>query len=296
MKKKSFAGILLILSVVLVLSLTACSGLFGNSDPSRYYIDIGQVEDASVASIVANNSIASCVRVIADFSGGSSLAGSGFVITEDGYVLTNRHCVIRYDTTDSDTPKFNSDTPMSADYYVVFADNKKYASTLVSWCTAADIAVLKINTVKSSLPFAKELTFQPMVFETKQDLYYGQRAYTIGNPEDIGLMFSELTIACPSIRFSRKSEDGKTIIQDSFTSAVLDGNINHGNSGGPLINVNSRVSGIIYARIDGNKKDAYGIGCAIPTSEIISYINSIKGLTINYKSTPATAVSSGNNK
>ncbi len=289
MKKRSFVSILLILSIVLVLSLTACSGLFGNSDPSRYYIDIGHVEDASVASIVANNSIASCVRIITDFKRNdkvvASSASSGFVITEDGYVLTNRHCVVRYYSTGTDIPSQTDTTCMDANYYVVFADNIQYTATLVDWCSTADLAVLKINAKNSIFPLLSQ-KFQPLVLETEQELYYGQRVYTIGNPENLGLMLSELMISMPSVRF-RKKDENDNIIEDSFISTVLDGNINHGNSGGPVINVYSRVSGIIYSRIDGSKNDAYGIGCAVPTSEIISFLDSIKSVKINYLTTPA---------
>ncbi|MDE5654747.1 MAG: serine protease [Clostridia bacterium] len=290
MKKRSLVSILLILSIVLILSLTACSGLFGNSNPSRYYIDIGQVEDAGVASIVANNSIASCVRVIAEFKRNnkvvSTSASSGFVITEDGYVLTNRHCVIRYYSTDSDTPSSSADTPMSANYSVVFADNIQYTATLVDWCTTADIAVLRIDKV-SNFPLTSEKTYEPLVFETQQELYYGQRVYTIGNPENMGLMLSEMMIAMPLVRF-RKKDENDNVIEDAFLSTVLDGNINHGNSGGPLINVYSRVCGIVYARIDGTKNDVYGIGCSIPTSEIISFLDSMS-VKINYKTTPVSS-------
>ena len=274
----------LILSIVLILSLTACSGLFGNSDPTRYYIDIGQVEDARTASIVANNSIGSCVRIITEYTNSTS-ASSGFVITEDGYVVTNRHCVVRYTYTNgktSDVPQFASDRPDTVKhYYVVFANNRRYEATLINWSQTADIAVLKINneSILGNI-FGKE-TFQPLVFETERELYYGERVYTIGNPENLGLIFTELAIASPAMQLNES---------DKFNSIVLDGNINHGNSGGPLLNAYSRVSGIVYARIDGSNSDAYGIGCAIPASEIISFLKSIK---VSYKTTP-TSASSGN--
>ena len=280
MKKRVLVTLILILTVVSILSMTACSGLFGDSDPTRYYIDIGQVEDARTASIVANNTIASCVRVITEYAASTS-ASSGFVITEDGYVVTNRHCVVRYTYTNgktSDVPQFPSErnNPMRAKYFVVFADNKQYEASLVEWSDDADIAVLKIDNGK----IIKD-KFQPLVFETERELYYGERVYTIGNPENIGLIFTELAIASPAMRLSE---------HDTFNSIVLDGNINHGNSGGAIFNAHSRISGIVYARIDGNNSDAYGIGCAIPTSEIIKFLKSIK---VSYKTTP-TSASSGN--
>lgn len=305
MKKRSFAVILIVLSIVLVTSLTACSGLFGSD--SRYFIDIGEVDDYGVASIVANNTITSCVRVIADYKRGSEVisttAASGFVITEDGYVLTNRHCVIQYYMSGTDTPKDNGlivDTLMDAKYTIVlannrmFTDDENYKVELVGYSSTTDIAVLKISKKSNNIMVQEPKFDMPLVLETKEELFYGQRAYTIGNPENMGLMMSELMIASPSIRFRRTSDDGFTVIEDAFDSIILDGNINHGNSGGPLLNVHSRVTGILYARIDGKKNendkaDAYGLGCAISTSEIIKFLDSIKGVKIDYKTTPKSA-------
>ncbi|MDE7191211.1 MAG: serine protease [Clostridia bacterium] len=285
-KKRGFAIALVLIAVVLTLSLTACNGWLANSsDTSRFFIDIGKVDDARTASIVANNTIASCVRVITEYKNGStvvSTASSGFIITEDGYVLTNRHCVVKYSTTGSDTPMFSSDKPMSANYSVVFADNKEYSASLVAFSSSADLAVLKINTL--NLPLISDGSkFQALVFETQEELYYGQRVYTIGNPENIGLILTELTIASPAMRLGKS---------DEFDSVILDGNINHGNSGGPLFNAYSRISGIVYARIEGANKDTYGIGCAIATDTILDFLDSIKTVKINYKTTPVT-VNSG---
>ncbi len=281
-KKRGFSIALAMIFVVLTLSLTACNGWFSNNpDPTRYYIDIGKVDDARTASIVANNTIASCVRIISEYKTVTS-ASSGFVITEDGYVLTNRHCVVRYSSTGNDTPMFGSDKPMSANYSVVFADNKEYSASLVAFSSSADLAVLKINTLNIPL-ISNDAKFQALVFETERELYYGERVYTIGNPENIGLILTELTIASPAIRLNKN---------DMHDTVILDGNINHGNSGGPLFNAYSRICGIVYARIDGSSKDAYGIGCAISTDVIIDFLDSIKNADINYKTTPA-ATSSG---
>ena len=281
MKKRSLVITVVILAVVLALSLTACNGLFANySDPTNYHIDIGRVDDMRGASIVANNNISSCVRIISDYKNASNTtavtsASSGFVITDDGYVLTNRHCVVRYSSTGSDTPMFASDKPMNADYSVVFADNKEYSAKLIAYSSSADLAVLKIATV--DIPLLPSVKFQPTVFETVDELYYGERVYTIGNPENIGLILTELTISSPGIMLNKN---------DSFDSVILDGNINHGNSGGPVFNAQSRVCGIVYARVEGSNKDTYGIGCAIPTSTAIAFLDSIKNVKINYKTTP----------
>ena len=278
MKKRSLVIIICILVLTTALSLTACGLFTNNVDTTKYYIDIGKVDDARTASIVANNTMASCVRVITEYRSGVTSASSGFVITEDGYVLTNRHCVVRFSSTGSDVPKESTDKPMNANYSVVFADNREYSAKLVAYSSSADLAVLKIATI--SLPLlSNENKFQPVVLETQEELYYGERVYAIGNPENIGLILTELTIASPAMKLNQA---------DVFDSVILDGNINHGNSGGPIFNAYSRVSGIVYARIEGTNKDTYGIGCAISTDVVIAFLESIENTKINYKTTPVS--------
>lgn len=285
-KKRIWVILICIIFVALFVSFTACNGLFSNnSNPNNYYLNIGTVDDARVASIVFNNTHASCVRIISEYKKNNSSvatsASSGFVITEDGYVVTNRHCVIRFSSTGSDTPMFESESPMKANYSVVFIDNKEYSANLIAYSSTADVAVLKI--ASSGIPLISQ-KFQPLVLETNHELYYGERLYTIGNPENIGLILTELTVASPALQLNKN---------DAYQSIVLDGNINHGNSGGPLLNAYSRVSGIVFARVEGATKDTYGIGCAIPIDAVIKFLDSIKSVKIDYKTTPPAELDSG---
>ena len=96
-KKKTWTAIICIVLLALTLgTLSACSGIFGkDSDPTKYYIEIGKVEDSRVANFVFNNAHPSCVRIISEYkkSGNTVVAtsaSSGFVITEDGYVLDRK--------------------------------------------------------------------------------------------------------------------------------------------------------------------------------------------------------------
>lgn len=284
MKKRTWTTIIFIVLLALTLSsLTACSNIWGNKvDTSKYYIDVSQVEDPRVANVVFNNTHPACVRIISEYKQNgktvATSASSGFVITEDGYVLTNRHCVVRYASSASDTPAYAYDKRLNADYKVVFIDNTEYSAKLISYNSSSDLAVLKItNGILSAI---SEPQFSYLTFDEELP-YYGDRLYTIGNPENMGLILTELMISSPAIQLSSN---------DTFESIILDGNINHGNSGGALINANSNVSGIIYARVDGSNKDAYGIGCAIPTSEIIKFLDGVTNAKINYHK---VSVSSG---
>lgn len=271
MRKKAFLiSICLILALTTLVCSAACLNIFGNkTDTSKYYIDVANVEDSRAASIVYNNTHSSCVRIISDFENGSTAASSGFIITSNGYVLTNRHCVLRYKLSNTDTPASLLDKPLKVSYYVVFMDDTQYKARLVAYSETADIAILKIDTGISSY------SFEALTFETERKLYYGDRLYTIGNPENLGLILTELMVASPAVKLKH---------DDAFDSIVLDGNINHGNSGGALINVYSRVCGIIFARVESSSTSmVYGIGCAIPTSTILSFLDKNN---IIYKTTP----------
>ena len=284
MKKKTWTVVVLIVLLTLTLgSLTACSNIFGNKiDTSKYFIEYGKIEDSTVANVVFNNAHPACVRIISEYKQGgktvATSASSGFVITEDGYVLTNRHCVVYYASSGTDTPLLPYDSRLKADYRIVFADNTEYSAKLISYNSSSDLAVLKIS--NGLLSALSEPQFSYLTFDEELP-YFGDKVYTIGNPENMGLIFTELMISSPGIRLSSK---------DVFDSIILDGNINHGNSGGALLNAHSRVSGIVYARVEGEKKDTYGIGCAIPTSEIIRFLDSVTNAKINYHK---VSVSSG---
>lgn len=262
MKKK----LLIISTAVVLLSclvmLAGCNflGAF-YTDRTPYYIDVAEVEDPNAANIVANNNLLSCTRIIASFSNGKTSAGSGFVVTSDGYVVTNRHCVLMYSSTGSDTPYNPLETPLNATYKVVFADNKAPSADLVGYSNDADLALLKI---RNYADFTGSASFEPVKLSSSSDLFYGDKVYTIGNPEDLGLILTELMVSSPAIKVSS---------DDSFSSIILDGTINHGNSGGALFDKYGNVVGVVYARIEGSNSDAYGIGCAIPLDTLKEFLD-----------------------
>lgn len=288
MKKKIAASaICLILIMTLLCALTACS-LFYSGTPQRtpYYIDIAQVEDAGVASIVANNNIASCVRVLTTFRNQvRPSAATGFFVSEDGYVVTNRHCVVKFASTGTDLPSSNTpdEKPQSVKKYeIVTADNYVYSAELVTYSLTVDIAVLKIkNTVIDSIVGAPK-TFDPVTFDSQDELFYGDRLYTIGNPNNMGLIFAELSVGSPAIKLS---------YSDKHNTIILDGNTNHGNSGGPLINCQSNVVGLIFARITTAstdfKEEIYGLGCALPAQVVTEFLKNNNIPFNEYQPAPA---------
>ncbi|HNW28837.1 MAG TPA: trypsin-like peptidase domain-containing protein [Spirochaetota bacterium] len=153
--------------------------------------------------------------------------GTGFIISESGYICTNHHVVA---TMDSVTVRVN---------------NKDYTATLVGSDQLTDIALLKINGSGK---------FTPVYFGNSDSVKVGDMAIAIGNP--FGL---DKTITTGVI-----SATGRHVYNDMGISHIqTDASINPGNSGGPLINIYGEVIGVnrmIYSSTGGS----LGIGFAIP--------------------------------
>ncbi|MDE7328566.1 MAG: serine protease [Clostridia bacterium] len=276
MKKKVLIIAIALVLTISALSLAGCDLFFGSNDETqRYFVDIGQIEDSGVASVVANNVVGSCVRICADYKTGIKSRSTGFFVTEDGYIITNRHSVVLF-TNGKDLPTHNN-TRVDCDLSIITADGDTYKAELISFSTTADIALIKVKPSTVDYLLGTKTTFSPVTFDTVNLPYYGDTVYTMGNPENLGFIFSKLMVACPAAKLNES---------DDFSTILLDGNINHGNSGGPLIDVNSRVVGIIYARVEGASSDTYGIGCAITANEITDFLDENKIVYSSY--TPPT--------
>ena len=283
MKKK----IILIVGILIVvlLSMVSCSAistLLNRSNTVNYQVDIRDLENPNVGTAVASNSINSCVRIVStfNFSGDTrTVSGAGFVVTTDGYVITNRHVVVQYvasygssTTSMEKTSTFNkAKTP--TEIKVVFADNTYYLADLCYFIDEEgeiDLAILKMKDTGA-------VVFDRLQIDQTSQIYYGQSAYTFGNPEGIGLLFTSVNIVNPSMKMS---SDGL------YEFIMLDGNINHGNSGGVLLDGNSKVIGVVFARVEskaGSNTNAYGIGCAIKSKDLINFIKgSTEASSLNY--------------
>lgn len=155
---------------------------------------------------------------------------SGFVISADGYVLTNNHVVEGAD-----------------EITVVMGDGQKYEKVkLVGTDDKADVALLKIEDV-DNLPYLE--------LGDSDDLEIGEWVIAIGNP--FGLT-ETLTVGVVSAMGRRVS--GEDVYQDFIQT---DAAINPGNSGGPLLNLEGKVVGINSAIITGDR-GYMGIGLAVP--------------------------------
>ncbi len=160
--------------------------------------------------------------------------GSGIIITEDGYVVTNAHVV------------GNSKTMYAI--RIVTADGKKYSAGVVGVDSRTDIAVLKMDD-------AKDLS--PAKFGDSEAVELGEDIIVIGNPG--GLDFQNSLTKGVVSAINRESSS-KSLVKYIQTDAA----INPGNSGGPIVNLYGQVIGIATSKIVSEKYE--GMGFAIPSA------------------------------
>ena len=170
-------------------------------------------------------------------------AGSGIIISDDGYILTNNHVI-------SGTDKIT--------VYVMPEDGKSeektYEASLIASSESNDIAVLKID--------AKGLT--PVAFGNSDQLEIGELAVAIGNP--MGSVHGSVTAGIIS------ATERELTIDDVTISAIqTDAAINPGNSGGGLFDSYGNLIGIVYAK--SSSVSIEGIGYAIPVNDVKELID-----------------------
>jgi serine protease Do len=169
-----------------------------------------------------------------------SSLGSGFVVDETGYVVTNNHVIAEAD-----------------EIQVVFGDDTTYAAELIGRDQKTDLALLKIEGDKP---------FPAVTFADSDHVRVGDWIIAIGNPFGLG---STVTAGIVSAR----SRDIRAGPYDDFLQ--VDAPINRGNSGGPSFNLDGEVIGIntaIFSPSGGN----VGIGFAIPSNLALPVIESLK--------------------
>lgn len=165
--------------------------------------------------------------------------GSGVVIRENGYILTNYHVVSGGDALS----------------VILRGEDKTRTATLVGYSESVDIAVLKIE---ASLPIA--------AFASHDAVRYGEKVYAIGSPTsaEYGWSVTQGVVSCPAREIRIYDDEGK--LEKKQTFLQTDAAVNHGSSGGPLINVRGEVVGIITLRHSKGE----GMGFAIPSDKSLN--------------------------
>ena len=175
----------------------------------------------------------------------ASVSGSGFIISADGYIMTNNHVI-------EDARKGGYAVS------VLMYDGTEYTAELVGYDVANDIAVLKIE--------ADGLT--PVETGSAEDIVVGREIYPVGNP--LGeLNFSMTTgIISATDRTITTSADSAPINMFQIDAAV-----NKGNSGGPVYDATGEVIGVVTAKT--SESGTEGLGFAIPIEDAIHVADQI---------------------
>lgn len=189
----------------------------------------------------------------------SAASGSGFIISTDGYILTNHHVI---DDADSIT--------------VSLFDGTTYDAALIGYDESNDIAVLKVD--------AENLS--PVILGNSDHLNVGDQVLAIGNP------LGELTFSLTSGLVS--AMDRKVTLSSTVTMNLIqtDCAINSGNSGGALFNLYGEVIGVTNAKYScssSSEASIDNIGFAIPINSILAIVESI--IENGYISSPYIGVS-----
>ena len=203
-----------------------------------------EIYQKNASSVVAISSSVEALSYSGQTRQGTS-TGSGFILTDDGYVVTNYHVI-----------------EGAVSVKVVMDNQEEYDAEVVGYDALNDVAVLKID--------GKDLP--AVTLGSSDQLSIGDMVVAIGNP--LGSLTATLTVGYVSGKDRQVSTDS-TVINMIQTDAA----INSGNSGGPLFNMYGEVVGITSAKYSGTTSSGAsieGIGFAIPIDDVMSIIGDLR--------------------
>ena len=203
-----------------------------------------QVYAQNVRAVVAVASEGVTTNIYGQISKTAS-TGSGFIISADGYVVTNYHVI-----------------EGGSQFSVITYDEVEHKATVIGFDKTNDVALLKLEGTD----------FHYVTIGDSDAMLVGDQVMAIGNP--LGELTSTLTVGYISAKDRMVSTDG-TAINMMQTDAA----INSGNSGGPLFNAKGEVIGINTAKYSGTSSSGAtieGIGFAIPMADVIGIIEDLQ--------------------
>ena len=165
--------------------------------------------------------------------------GTGVIISPDGYIITNYHVIEKCATVN----------------VTLYGEKTAEKATVVGFHKEDDVAVLKIN--------RKDL--RAATFVDSDSVRYGEKVYAIGTPEgsDFGWSVTQGIVSSPRRQLMIYDSDG--VLEKKMNVVQTDASVNHGNSGGPLINVRGEIVGIITLK----RSDSAGMGFALPADGVL---------------------------
>ena len=201
-----------------------------------------EVYASTVNSVVSINTTATAGTNIFGQTVETASAGSGFIISPDGYIVTNYHVV--KGATSVKVTLYSGDT---------------YDATVIGGDSDYDVAVIKINA--SGLP--------AVTLGNSADVNVGDTVLAIGNPlGELTFSMSQGIVSC--------CDRAINVDGTPFNMIQVDASINPGNSGGPLVNLYGEVVGIVSAKYSSySNTTVEGLGFAIPISDVQAIITDI---------------------
>ena len=231
----------IIFSLTLVIETPNSELIVSNGNHLETVGEVTEIQTSSKFSLmeIFEKTEASVVQVNVRAADGRIMPGnmgSGFVYSDDGYIITNNHVI---DNAEKVT--------------ITFLDGESYIAQIIGTDSDLDLAVLKVKTGSTYL--------QPIPIGDSSQLKVGQEIAAIGNPFGLsGSMTSGII-----------SQMGRLLPQDSGYSIPdviqTDAAINPGNSGGPLLNMKGEVVGINTA-IQSATGEFTGVGFAVPSNTV----------------------------
>lgn len=225
-----------------------------NSSNASSLQQISLTNYSDTAIKVANKVRPSIVGIQVEFSTNSSFSrgttsskaeGSGIIISEDGYILTNNHII----NSSSSNSYFEVSKANKVIVYL-YNDETPYEAKIIGTDEQTDLAVIKIE--KTGLTAAE--------LANSDDVKVGEFVMAVGNP--LGLQSSVTGGMVSAVNRKVTDSDGKT-----YTLIQTDAAINSGNSGGALVNSEGKVVGINTLKLSGTGIE--GMGFAIPINSTI---------------------------
>ena len=206
-------------------------------------IDVASKVQPSIVGIQIEYSVTSLM--FGGYSSNATASGSGIIISEDGYILTNNHVV-----SSSSNSSYYTMSEAQKITVKLYNSNDTYEAKIVGSDSQTDLAIIKID--------ATGLT--PAELGDSNSVKVGEFAMAIGNP--LGLDSSVTCGIVSAINREVTDEDG-----NKYIALQTDAAINSGNSGGALVNSEGKVIGINTLKLSGNGVE--GIGFAIPISSTL---------------------------
>ncbi len=225
-------------------TVTTVAGTAVNTASSSGNLTAGEIYSLACQQVVGITTEVTMTNYFGQTSS-SAVAGTGFIIAEDGFILTNNHVVAYavqggYDVT------------------VMTYDGTKYDAEIVGADEGNDIAVLKIDATG----------LNPVTFADSDSIAVGDTVYAVGNP--LGELDFTMTTGLVSALDRTITAEENYVPINMFQ---IDAAVNPGNSGGPVYNAAGQVIGVVTAKSAASGVE--GLGFAVPANDAVNIANEL---------------------